>query len=367
MNQEIPIFYVSAGSGHKIAARALEHACLTQSIKAKAIDLMDDCNRAFYFRQGKLYDWLCEHSHAILKLGYSMTDKNRYENKLVQRLDKKDFDEVYGIQKYVQENDPKLVVCTHFIPPTILGRLRQEGLFHGKIHVVVTDFGLHKLWFHKEVDRYYVANDKVKDALIDLGVPKEKIVVSGIPIEEKFQHLRRKFTPKKRKTVLFVASAIKDKKAIKIIKKLLKAEFALNIKIIAGRNDSLFEKLEPFTSNKWVHIEKFGFVSDIETHMLAADLMLSKPGGLTVSEALAVAIPMVMIYPIPYQEIHNALFMEKIQAGIMGASKSSMIVEQVLSLLQDDAYLEKMTNSALAYGKPYAAEEITQTLKQYYR
>ncbi|BAI80209.1 monogalactosyldiacylglycerol synthase [Deferribacter desulfuricans SSM1] len=371
VNKPIGLFYVTAGNGHKIAARALAESFIKNDICYYIIDVLFFTNKLFQWSYSSIYDFIGEHSHLACKTIYKITDRNRDKSKILSIIDKLSLDNVEGFVSFIKENSVEKAVCTHFLPANILSKMKDDGIFHGKIYVTVTDYGLHKMWYDKNIDCYFVANEEVKDELIKLGVRSDKIHITGIPIADKFrkkidsENLRAKLNiDDSRKTLLLIGSAISEKRIFDIIQEIFISNKYLNLIVIAGRNKNLLGKIKYFESNEYINLQKLGFVNNIEEYLTASDLVITKPGGLTVSEALACGVPMFLIDPIPYQETNNALYLTKNNCAEFSQEDSHLLVKKVLNLLNNDTKLNFMRENINKIKKTYASDEIVKIIKQ---
>jgi processive 1,2-diacylglycerol beta-glucosyltransferase len=273
-----------------------------------------------------------------------------------------------NIIPYLKDNRPDISICTHFFSTIVLTLLKDQGFYTGKIYVIVTDYGLHKTWYSRKVDKYFVANMKVRDDLFALGASEEQIVISGIPVFKKFREHKEKEQIFKKNgisnskfTLLVVASAIPDKQMMKLLEGIYQTDMELNFLFVAGRNKTLLKKLESFSSNSRITLKKYAYIDNIEEMMAIADLMLTKPGGLIVSESLAVGVPLLMFNPIPYQETYNAAYITAKGAGVSATSIGNAI-QLIKKYYASPGHLETMRQNAHNIARPEAAEIIVNTV-----
>ncbi|UOD35380.1 glycosyltransferase [Deferribacteraceae bacterium V6Fe1] len=370
-SKPIGLFYVTAGNGHKIAAKALAEGFAKHNICYYVTDVLFFTNKLFNWSYSTVYDFIGEHSHLACKAIYKITDRNRDKSKILNIIDKLSLDNVEGFVSFIEDNAVEIAVCTHFLPANILSRMKDNGVFHGKIYVTITDYGLHKMWYDKNVDYYFVANNEVKNELIKIGVSSDKIYITGIPIANKFSKSLKPEELKlrlgiddSRKTLILIGSAINEKKIFDIIQEVFISNKYLNLIVIAGRNKNLLAKIKYFESNEYINLQKLGFVNNIEEYLTASDLVITKPGGLTVSEALACGVPMFLIDPIPYQETNNALYLTKNGCAEFSEEDSHELVQKVLGLLYNESKLMLMRENINNIKKPFASEEIVKIISQ---
>ncbi len=220
------------------------------------------------------------------------------------------------------------------------------------------------MWCNEGVEKYFVASSVVEKGLLSLGVENERILKTGIPIEQKFlTEVTKKniwknlCLPQSRFTLLFVMSAIPDIHVTRILEKLFRSNMEMNLILIAGRNKDLLGKLEHFNSSEKISLKKYGFVDNMNDFLSVAHLILTKPGGLTISEALVKKVPILMFDPIPYQETENANYIEQQRAGIL--AKTEEEVADIVEELYDQPFrLEDMRGRAGTISYPHAASHI---------
>ena len=364
----INLFYVTAGYGHKIAARAIKEALDKRKVPCIIFDLLCFSNRLFKYSCSNVYDLISKHFHIACKIIYNLTDHNREFSRFVQFIDAIILRNSGNIIPYLKDNRPDISICTHFFSTIVLTLLKDQGFYTGKIYVIVTDYGLHKTWYSRKVDKYFVANMKVRDELLALGASEEQIVISGIPVFEKFREYKEKEQIFKKNgisnskfTLLVVASAIPDKQMIKLLEGIYQTDMELNFLFVAGRNKTLLKKLESFSSNSRITLKKYAYIDNIEEMMAIADLMLTKPGGLIVSESLAVGVPLLMFNPIPYQETYNAAYITAKGAGVSATSIENAI-QLIKKYYASPGHLETMRQNAHNIARPEAAEIIVNTV-----
>ena len=199
--------------------------------------------------------------------------------------------------------------------------------------VQVTDFDVHALWVHPHVDRYCVANEEVAFRLADRGVPRERITVTGIPVMPQFSapldraDLRgraRHSTPEKF-TVLMMAGGAGVGGLDKLAERVLRLPDTLQLVALAGRNAELLQRLQALAKQHPGKLFPLGFTTTVERVMTAADLVVTKPGGLSVSECLAKQRPMLLVSPIPGQEERNADYLLESGAAIKAVDGATLV------------------------------------------
>jgi processive 1,2-diacylglycerol beta-glucosyltransferase len=237
---------------------------------------------------------------------------------------------------------------------------------------VVTDFCLHKIWVHKNIDKYYVASEQVKKKILELGVKPNQVRITGIPIREQFEHSKgEKVNNAKvytkynldpnREIVLIMAGAHGVLKNVDKLCESLSKENNLQIVIVCGKNETLKKKLDPIAKMYPKTIIPLGYVENVDELFRISSCMITKPGGITLSEATALGVPVILYKPVPGQERENALFFEKKKSAVIVNDYKEM-KEVVLNLLEDKKTLEVMRNNIKKMYHPNAAKAVLEDM-----
>lgn len=363
----ILLLSVSAGAGHVRAAEALRKTTEEKfpDYKAVHLDVMDFVPPLFRKIYADSYIKVVERSPALWGFLYAQTDKDSKADSLAKKIR-------YAVQKLntkklfdkIGELKPDLVICTHFLPAELLSKMIAKKKFHQPVWVVVTDFDIHGLWIHPHMSGYFAASREVAWRMKDKGISLENIHVTGIPIMPVFG---RKYSriecagqlgldPDKT-TILLMSGGLGVGGIHLIAEKLLNISSDFQIMALAGKNKSLLEELMKLERAFPGKLKPAGFTTTIEINMAASDLAISKPGGLTTSECLAMGLPMIVISPIPGQEERNADYLLENGAALK-AHNAAVLEFKLAELLKNPAKLCEMRKSAVRIGKPDAAMEI---------
>ncbi len=366
----VNLFYITAGSGHRSAADALREALDERDIPSVLLDILSFSNKLFKWTYSDGYEFASEHAQIALKGLYKLTNQDRDSSNLVQFLEEFNTRNVEGFLEYIRDNPLVSSICTHFFPAYVLSKLKNEGAYSGKIYVNITDYGFHKMWYMEGIDRYFVASDNVKQKLLEMGAEENRISLSGIPISRRFSNIEdpekilgennldgRKFT------LLFITSSISDSVALRILDNLYLSDMEMNILVVAGRNRDLFSSLATYHSQNGITFRKYEFIDNMDELMSISDLLITKPGGLTVSEALSSGLPLLMFRPIPYQETNNASHVEEIGAGVLAVNEVE-IMEIIEKLYFNPHMLETMKTNCLKNACPFAADTIVESIME---
>jgi len=363
---KIFIIHATAGAGHLKAAEALYKAFLDSAlsdVEIKKIDALDYTNSLFKKAYPAVYIFMVKYLPFLWGIFFHALDIG-FLKPVINRI-RHFFNAFFtrNLINYVLEEKPDIIICEHFMSAELMSNLKKEGRFKGKVFVGVTDFGVHQFWVNEGTDAYFVASEMTRDELIKQGIASEKIMVTGIPVEKKFSkpliksEIYAKLGMSADKFTVLVSSGGFGVGPIKKIVSCLDAmERQLQVLVICGKNKELPEFFAKQKFSKTIRV--FGFVDNMEEFMEAAELIISKSGGLTVSESLVKGLPMIIIKPIPGQEMKNAEIIEKYNIGLRLADLDEL-QSKIDILLENDAdALQQMHENALKLAKPHAAESI---------
>jgi processive 1,2-diacylglycerol beta-glucosyltransferase len=264
--------------------------------------------------------------------------------------------------RFVKQFAPDAVLCTHYLPVELLGGLRKKWSGPPPLTVsIVTDFEAHALWMESNVDLYCVAAEDTKARLVARGVLPAQVLATGIPISVKFSNkidasfVRKNYGLRDDLPILLVLSGGFGMGPVaEILAALDQIERPFQTLVVAGRNEELRRELAARDYHHPTHV--LGFVTNMQELMAISDLLVTKPGGLTTSEALAMGKPLFILNPIPGQEAANSDFL--LQRG--AAAKVSRVEDLPFALdgLLGSKKLAAMARAAKALGRPSAAAAI---------
>jgi len=369
MSKRVLLLSASAGAGHVRAAEALAKDFATHPAVASVEhwDMLKYTSAVFRHIYSKVYLDLVNKAPGVLGWVYERTD-TPWGNKGTQWMEKFNSGPFIKAAKAYQ---PDLIVCTHFTPANVLGWLYSKKQIAVKPAVVVTDLDCHGMWLVKHVERYFVALQETKVYMEHFGIEADRISVTGIPVDPIFRTPRDKPATRKtlgldpaRFTILVSAGGFGVGPMEGLIAELLKLKTPSQVVAIAGKSEDLKKKLEKLAAKNTtgpVKIHPIGFTKQMDEYMAAADILISKPGGLTTSEAMARGLPMCVANPIPGQEERNADHLLEAGAAIRCNNLPSL-GWKLQNLLDTPGKLDAMRTAAKNFGRPNAGKEIVSTL-----
>lgn len=373
MLKKVLLLSASAGAGHVRAAEAIEKAFKQAKDAANRevlhVDVLNYTNKLFRHLYSKAYIDLVNKMPEVPGWFYDKLDKpwkNERRRLALDKLNTRPF------VKLLREYHPDLIVCTHFLPAEIVSWLKAKERLASRQVIIVTDFDVHAMWLVHHYEHYFVAIDEARVYLEVLGIPAEKITVSGIPIDPVFagkkdkQEMRAKHgLAPDRTTILLSAGGFGVGSVDALVSSLLPLQHRAQIVAICGRNEELKKRLTRLAArtkpDATVLLKPFGYTKEMDELMTASDLVLGKPGGLTTSEALAKGLVFVIVNPIPGQEERNSDHL--LEGGVaIRCNNLPTLSYKLDKLLGDPQRFQSMKTNALRMGHPNAAIEIVKAL-----
>ena len=372
MLRKVLLLSASAGAGHVRAAQAIEKAFRETGNgerEVQHVDVLNYTNKVFRHLYSKAYIDLVNKVPEVPGWIYDQLDKpwkNERRRLALDKLNTRPF------VKLLRQYQPDLIVCTHFLPAEIVSWLKAKERLGSRQVIIVTDFDVHAMWLVHHYERYFVAIDEARVYLEALGIPPQKITVSGIPIDPVFavkkdkQAMRAKHgLAPDRTTILLSAGGFGVGSVEPLIEALLPLQHRVQIVAICGRNDELKKGLTRMAArlkpDAAVLLKPFGYTQEMDELMTASDLVIGKPGGLTTSEGLAKGLVFVIVNPIPGQEERNSDHLLEAAVAIR-CNNLPTLAYKLDRLLADKTRFSAMRANAKRMGRPNAAKEIVARL-----
>lgn len=360
-HMRVLIATITAGGGHLQAASALEEAWrgLRPNDELKRVDLLTFFSPLHKKVHSDGYLKLVEHAPELWAMMFKRTDDPKVTRRLAKFRRAFPPNSTKRIIRHVEEFRPDAVLCTHYLPVEIMGLIRHKWRERTPLTVsVITDFEAHALWMEPGVDLYCVAAAETKARLVARGAAAENVIATGIPISARFSArldaaaVRKRYGLRDDQPILLVlGGGFGMGPVAEILAELDKLERPFQTLVVAGRNEELRRELAVQDRRHPTHV--LGFVTNMQELMAVADLIITKPGGLTSSEALAMGKPLFILNPIPGQEAANSDFL----LGHGAAAKVNRVEDLPFRLEQllGSKKLAEMARAAKALGRPGAA------------
>ena len=368
---KILILSAATGGGHKRAAAAIESKIklLSPETEVTTVDALKII--------GKVYDkTICEGYHfmatkipQVYGEFYKITDQNTPVYKAIMGsntlMGKK-------LLNYIEDFKPDAIIICHPFVTAMISKLKEEGKISAKAISLLTDYDAHRTYIVPVMDAYVIAEPHMAEKLEkEYKVDKKLIYPYGIPILDKFTEpfdreqlcCRTGLDPNKR-TVLLMAGSFGVTAVLDFYESLAIKGTGLQFIVITGRNRKLFENIEELTEQLGTqnNTKLLYFIDNVEDYMHIADVIVTKPGGLTVTESLACNLPLAIYSAFPGQEQLNADFLVNAGAAISLNKKNG--AEQVIELLSDDEKLSKMKEACKKLAISDSAEKIFNLAKK---
>ena len=378
---KILIFYASYGGGHLNAAKSINDYIISNypNYDVELIDCMKYVNKtieklttAAYREMAKKAPWAWGKIYSDSQKG-PLAHLSSRSNKIM----------AIKLLRLLREKQPDVIISTHPFGSQMCSYLKRKNKITAKIATIMTDFSPHDQWLvgHEFTDYFFVANDKMKNYLINKGITENKISVTGIPISNRFLKTYNKKEildtynlSEDKFTVLFFGGGefgLGKTKTAEIFESFVQESLKEKIQIIAiaGKNPKMKASFEEIvakysvntpttnTTDMTNNVKILEFTNQVPELMSISDLVVTKPGGLTTSESLASYLPMLIINPIPGQEEENAEFLEDkgIAIWLRKNDDSKIIIE---NLLADSKKLNLMKENTKLLARPHSTETI---------
>ena len=365
--RRILLLSAAAGAGHLKAAEAVEKACRLRFPKAEVrnVDVLTLTPAPFRKAYSEGYLELVNRVPALLGLVYDRTNRGPAFDRLRLALDRLN---TRNFVDYVEDFAPDLICHTHFLSAGIVGHHKRKKGWTVPHAVVVTDFEVHRFWVCPEVDLYLVAREENRVHLEALGVDGRRVLATGIPVDPVFAArletagLRKRLGVSETLPLLLVLGGGFGVGPVEgLVRNLWRYLKRTQLVVVCGRNEELRARLSAAARRAPVPTKVVGFTTEMHAWMAAADLAVTKPGGLTTSEALARGLPLAVANPIPGQETRNAAMLYEEGAAI-SAENPLTAPWRVAALMADPARRERMRRAARALGRPRAALDAAEAL-----
>ncbi|WP_054949402.1 MGDG synthase family glycosyltransferase [Numidum massiliense] len=358
MNKVMIFTETIAGDGHYSAARSLEKAIKTLAPSVEVTLVCGIAHISSKLERAIRLAYLQALRYTPKLWGKAYAQESKWSVWLQQPLGA-----LFAnyLHKIVCSEKPDVVVCTHAFCLSAVARLKE--IFSFRLGAIITDFSINSFWINPAVEFYFVGHEALRDKLKQMGVQRANVFATGIPIDPLFAevvHLPKREAKRSvgvddgRPSILLMGGGL-GHGPIKQVIEHIDAAFgdAVQLTVVTGNNELLRNKCEQMFGEA-PHIRILGYVDHLGRYLASADLLITKPGGLTTSEALALGIPMLIVAPIPGHEERNSHFLESQQLALR-AHDLDDIVRVVRPLLHNLSYYERLAERAKLCGKPEAA------------
>ncbi len=364
---KILLLTAATGGGHIRAAGAIEkYIRKNTGNDVKTVDALKAVGRLLDKTVCDAYLFMAKKAPALFGRLYRQTNKQNHFSGLVPKLSGL-FSNL--LLPSIESYQPDVIITTHPFATEMVSDLKKDGLLHAPLICIITDYGVHRAYIADRVDAYVTASEDMIPELMEFGVEKEKIHPFGIPVHNVFfdqkdqkMLLRSLNLNPELPTLLFMAGSFGVSNIIKLYRDLGETQVKMQIIVITGRNKKLYEAFEKeLARGGSIPTRLIYFTDEVEKYMHASDLLVTKPGGLTVSEALACNLPMAVFDAIPGQEEDNANFLKTHDMGVR-IQKDGDFASEISSLLLEKKRLETMRKNCAGFDKSQSIPNLLELI-----
>lgn len=358
---KVLIISVKAGYGHHSTAKALIDYLTNKGVTCEMLDTFEYINPVLADSIDNGYLFLTKYVTDIYGKAYDKLDKRdeRWgKHSLVEVLSKL---VTHKLKDYVTDFNPDVIIGTHSYACLLMTYLREKKIVNCPLLGIVTDFTVHPFWESTDIDYYVTADALLEKQMARKGIPAEKLLPFGIPIKSGFSHKIPKNEARKtlgiedKTTLLVMMGSMGFGNIVKDMRSIDDLEEDFQVLCVCGNNEKMKREIEERTWHK--KVIPFGFVDNVDVMMDAADLIVTKPGGLTTSEFLAKNLPAIIMNPIPGQENRNTEFLVNNGAAIM-VTDTFPLEEALFELLKSPCRIKLLEESVKYLGKPDSTRDV---------
>ena len=354
--KKVLIFTASTGGGHNQAASSLVEEFKNNGYEAFKVDMLKETSSVLNTLITDGYKVLANKMPKVYGGLYKLSDFEKINTHITSPITKVVCGE---INKIIQRHNPDLIIGTHPFIVDIVGKLKREKIIDIPFISIVTDFEAHQTYINKYVDAYITGSEYTCESLANRGISRAILYPYGIPVKRVFLENNKEKRQKDIFQILLMGGSMGVKSMNKVFKNLLESSNNFKLVIVCGNDGDLKKSLESFIANNPINkqIKLYGFTDKIAELMDESDIIITKPGGLTVTESIIKNIPMIIPYLIPGQEEENADFLVKSGVAIKTSDKKEIkyIVDY---LIENPNKLKDMRDKMKELSKKYSIESI---------
>lgn len=375
---KILLLYAKVGNGHLKAAESIKQA-LEELEPDVQIDYEDGLEYSSALTNKLIVKGYASLARRVPKLyGTMYTSSDKQDANTVGEINKMVNKALtIRLKKMLREKKPDVIVSTHPFVSHMCAYLKRKKKTDAKIVSIMTDYGIHNMWLeeNEHIDKLMVATDEMKsDCIRRYNVPKEKIVVTGIPVSPRFREEYNKeeilndLGLEKGKTTLlfFAGGGLGLGKSEGIFSELIKSVYDFQIIAVTGKNEKQKIRFENIASQSSKKIVVLGYTNKVPELMAASDFVITKPGGLTSTECLAMRKPMIIINPIPGQEEQNSIYFTN--NGTALRTYKNEPIEHVLDIaVNNKLRVKQLVEMCKIIGKPNSSKDVACEIIKLYK
>ena len=367
---KVLILSMTVGQGHNSTSKALRASLEENGHSCEILDTYKFLNKAIglgfdkgYTAMGRFIPKLNENIYKGAERANGRSDMKMYFTWAFANLTKS------KMQKYIEETKPDVIVCSIVMTAILVTALKEAGMIDEKIKSIgiVTDYSLHPFWEYTALDYFVAANELLIPEFTARGIAENKILPTGIPIASRFAHSIGKEEAREKLgmdpaafTVLMASGGMGFAGLIPVMQDIDTVD-NINIVAVCGSNARLKNKLSSMEFKNPVKV--LGFVDNMDEYTDAADVIITKPGGLSTSEAIAKEKPMILMKPMPGVENMNLAFL--LNNSLAAHSNEYQPTSQVISQMRiNHCKMEEMKKAQKKWGKKNSARTLAQFIEK---
>jgi processive 1,2-diacylglycerol beta-glucosyltransferase len=365
LRRRLAILTLSVGSGHLRAAEVLERALADggDDLEIQVLDAVELGRPWFVWLYVQSYWWMVRHAPGVWLHLFERRQRKRHGATAPHWVFRRG---CAPLLKRLKAFAPHLVIATEIGAAEIAALAKREGWFNAPLLAVQTDFQTEPPWVQDEIDIYCVGSEGARRQLIGWGISPNRILACGIPIDPTFalpfdrpELLQALGLDARRPVVLVMGGGMGPTPLDEIIQSLELCGLPLQVLAVAGHDRDMQNRVQGLRGRLALDLHPFGWSERIPELMAAADLLVTKPGGLTTAEALTSGLPMVLTHPIPGPEERHVRYLEEHRVGVCARTLAE-IPQLVYRLLCDREQLATMGKRARELARPDATHAVAQ-------
>jgi len=363
--KRVCILTLGVGSGHLRASEAVQRALYdgNDPIEVKVVDALEHARRWFHWVYVDPYWWMLHNAPWLWRLVFERRVSKGHHSTAP------DWVFLYGCRKVlrqIRDYAPQLVIVTEVGAAEIAALGRRAGWFNAPILAVQTDFQTEPPWVQPEIDAYCVASEEARGQLIGWGILPNRVLLCGIPVDPAFSlpfdrnELKQALgLDGRRPVVLVMGGGMGPAPLDDVVSSLELCNAPMQVLAVAGHDRTVRQRLESLRGRVAMDLHLFGWTDNIPELMAVADILITKPGGLTTAEALAAGLPMILTHPIPGPEDRHVRFLQQKEVALHAETLND-IPRLASRLLASPHELGEFRRRAREWSRPDAAHAIAQ-------
>ena len=356
--ERVLILSAGVGAGHNSAAAAVQQACAARADidEVQVLDVLQVSSVLYRTLLDKGYFVLVEDLPWLVEWGYDINDRPFRRRVPVDPWTRVN---ALPVIDAIKRFRPTAIVCTHFLPAQLLASLLLRGVIDARTAVVMTDYDFQGLWLTGAFHAFFLAREEAKVELMALGLPTDRVAATGIPIATQLNvaPARDARDANEPPMLLISAGASGGDYAVSVVRQTMHMRSSFTATVVCGRNNALRKRIEQLVAPAGDRYRVLGFTAEMPQLLHRADLFVGKPGGLAASECMAAGLPMVLVNPIPGQEVRNGDYLME-QGAAVRCNTPATIGWKIDEVLREPGRLQRMQAAARRTGRPNAAADV---------